>query len=234
VAFSPDGHWLAAGWNDEITLWDARPLTPSVQIECEAFGLVKFLFARYSSKVGTVEIPNKDEVIESINNHNSIGEPVRQKALSLANEYRIDPALLNAGSWAVVSKPNGTDATYRQALRWAETASKLEPQNGSYLNTLGVAEYRMSKYRDALDTLIRSELIDAGTPKGGEPSNLAFQAMAQYQLGRRDQARAVLGRLRETMKKRNRILEEDAAFLREAEVLLAGGEMELPADVFAP
>jgi len=58
---------------------------------------------------------------------------------------------------------------------------------------------------------------------GAVPADLAFLAMTRYQRGEEEQARALLGRLRETMQKPNwRGDKEGQDFLKEAEALLAG------------
>jgi hypothetical protein len=65
-----------------------------------------------------------------------------------------------------------------------------------------------------------------------DPADLAFLALAHHRLGQTDQARAVLSRLRELMKKAERAKDEPGqAFLREAEALEL--DLVLPADPFA-
>ncbi len=56
------------------------------------------------------------------------------------------------------------------------------------------------------------------------PENLAFIAMSQHQLGKKDEAKATLDRLRTVMKQPRWAKDAEAAgFLREAEELIAGG-----------
>jgi hypothetical protein len=97
---------------------------------------------------------------------------------------------------------------------------------------LGVAQYRVGKYHEAVETLTQSDRLNAVAYNGSVPRDLAFLALAQHRLGRADQARATLHRLRRLMNApvgaRN---EESQAFLREAEAI----ELDLvfPADPFA-
>ena len=111
---------------------------------------------------------------------------------------------------------------YRKALRYSEEACQLEPENGDFLSTLGVAYYRVGNYEKALDVLVRSDKINALKDKGSRPADLAFLAMAHQQLGHAKEAEAKLQLLRERMKDpRWRKTPQAQGFLREAEELLA-------------
>jgi tetratricopeptide (TPR) repeat protein len=129
---------------------------------------------------------------------------------------------LNEAAWKVVKARDASQNAYAQALHRAEAAVRLTPGNWLNLNTLGVAQYRTGRYAEALDTLAKSEKLNA-TRADSHPADLAFLAMAQHHLGKKDAAQATLGRLRQVMKPPQRA--NDAAsqgFLREAEALLQG------------
>jgi tetratricopeptide (TPR) repeat protein len=119
-------------------------------------------------------------------------------------------------------KSPGLDAqNYRSALRRAEEACRLRPQDGLYLNTLGVAQYRSGMYQEARDTLNRSNATNSKRYPGGHPSDLAFLCMAHFQLGHGDQALKYLKQLHDPGRSSRAPLdEESAALLREAETLL--------------
>ena len=57
----------------------------------------------------------------------------------------------------MVRSAEGLAEGYRQALRWAERGGELKRDDGSMLNTLGVAQYRTGQYEQALKTLSQSE-----------------------------------------------------------------------------
>jgi predicted NACHT family NTPase len=255
VAFSPDGCRLASASSDQtVKVWDATVLTPQMLIEREAHGLVQFLFAK--------QLPRSD-VLATIREDATIGEPVREAALKLAETFPEDANALNNASRAVVRQPGADAAAYQRALRQAEAACRLAPDNANYLNTLGVAYYRVGKYPEALQALTRSDWVHAltswsltrsagastvaaaaaGTGAAGpftalasllgrtvrysDPADLAFLAMAQHQLGHKEQARTTLARLRETMKQpRWAKYVEAQGFLREAEALIDGKAAE--------
>ena len=129
---------------------------------------------------------------------------------------------LNEAAWPVVSKPGGTHDAYARALRQAEAAVQTDRDNGRNVNTLGVAHYRLGAYAKAVETLKQSEKLNT-TEGGSQPSDLAFQAMAQHQLGHKEQAQAMLARLREVMKQKNWAQNTEAqGFLGEAEALIEG------------
>jgi Tfp pilus assembly protein PilF len=115
---------------------------------------------------------------------------------------------------------------YGRALWQAEVACRLAPKNGDYLNTLGVAQYRLCRYQEALATLTRSDQLRS---TGSHPDDLAFLAMAQHQLDQEEQAQATLARLREVMKNPTQAKNAEAqGFLREAEALIEGKPGEPP------
>ena len=110
----------------------------------------------------------------------------------------------------------------RKALRYSEEACQLEPENGDFLNTLGVAYYRVGNYEKALDVLVRSDKINALKDNGSRPTDLAFLAMAHEQLGHAQEAEAKLRLLRERMKDPRSAQDAQAqGFLNEAEALVA-------------
>jgi tetratricopeptide (TPR) repeat protein len=127
----------------------------------------------------------------------------------------------NSASWAIVSQAGASADKIAQALQWAETASRQQPENGNVLNTLGVAQYRAHKFPEALQTLQRSEELNRSRLKSSSPADLAFLAMTCYRLGKKDQAQEYLDQLRKAMAEpRWKNNEEGKRFLSEAEALL--------------
>src|SRR5262249_15328533 len=159
----------------------------------------------------------KADVIDYLETSPTIRRATRDKALTLVDRYREerDPEAYQQASWAVVRQPYLNTFQYRFALRQAETACRLAREPNQYRTTLGVAQYRAGKYRDALVTLEEADRFHEGAPVG-----LAFLAMAQYRLKQQDQARASLVRLRQVVQEPPWAKDGDAdGLLREAESL---------------
>jgi hypothetical protein len=226
VAFSPDGKRIASASIDmTVKIWDTSSPTPEIVTRRRALALVEPLFGK---------LLMREDVLKSLRDDAALREPVRTQALMLAERYRVDATRLNNASWSVVRLPDAEAAAYRLALRQAETACRQSPEYGVFLNTLGVAQYRVGQYREAVATLTHADELDSVTDQGSTPAELAFLAMAQHCLGQTEKARAALSRLREAMKKPQWAKDQKAhAFLREAEVLELD-DLVFPGDPFAP
>jgi hypothetical protein len=215
VSFSPDGTRLASASHDgTVRVWEASPVPDEVWQRRWLVSRVRSLF----------EEPGlRWEILAALRNDPTLGEADREFALQVAQAHEEDPERLNKAAWKVVWARDASKDAYARALRQAEAAVRLAPKAGHILNMLGLAQYRTGRYADALATLTKSEKLNA-TKEGAYPLDLAFLAMARHQLGNKDEAKATLGRLRETMRQ-PRWAEDAAAvvFLREVEGLIEGG-----------
>jgi WD40 repeat protein len=217
LAFSPDGHWVVSGSQDgSVRVWDAD-LNAEQWYGPQAREIVTERFQK---------LRLRPAVLESLRADPELGDEVRAAALVLARDFEEDAVRLDEEAWKVVRQPNGRDEDYARALAWSEAACRVAPGVGSYLSTLGLAQYRAGRYADATATLQRADELNAETlPRGTYPSDVAFRAMALHRLGRPDAARPLLGRLREMMKALHWAHNAEAtAFHREAEDLIGGAE----------
>jgi WD40 repeat protein/serine/threonine protein kinase len=213
VAFSPDGQRLASGNEDgSIHLWETTSVSREIQHRRETNQMVADLFGL---------MPLRADVLERLRTLPGMSLPRRQDAITVAETYPEDSSALNNLAWELVKLPGGEMSGYRKALRYSEEACQLEPEDGRFLSTLGVAYYRVGNYEKALDVLSRSDKINA-LKEGSRPTDLAFLAMAHQQLGHAKEAEAELQVLREQMK-HPRFAKDAGAqvFLREAEELMA-------------
>ncbi len=165
----------------------------------------------------------RSEVLAHLRADAVLSEPVRREALALAERWVEYSPTLNRVSRAVASRPGAEPSAYRLAFQRAEIACRLMPFEGSYHTTLGMAQYRLGKYQEALATLTRADELNRDARGDQAPADLAFLAMAAYQLREKDRAQASLDRLREAMRKPDSAGDHEAQrLLKEAEALLAG------------
>jgi WD40 repeat protein len=162
----------------------------------------------------------KEDILKKIRTDPSLSEPVRQKALVLVAEYQEDPEDMNWASRQTVSQPKRDAAAYEMALRQAMRACQLVPTKASYLTTLGMAQYRSARYVDALKTLEQADKLNSAGKGYSIPADLAFLAMTQHQLGKKEAAKKAFDRLREIVKSPEWANNSEAqTFLREAQSL---------------
>jgi tetratricopeptide (TPR) repeat protein len=213
VAFSPDGYRLASANRDgSIHLWETS-VSPEMQHRRATRQMVSDLFGRMLLRA---------DVLERLRTLPGMSLSHRQEAITLAQTYPEAWGALNNLASRLVKLPGGEMSVYRKALRYSEEACQLEPKNGQWLNTLGVAYYRVGNYEMTLATLLRSAEINKAHFQGSFPADLAVLAMTQQQLGHAKEAQAELQRLRERMKDPRWAQDAEAqGFLREAEALLA-------------
>jgi WD40 repeat protein len=240
VAFSRDGSRLAsAGWDGRIKIWDARPWAPEAAVEREALGLLDSLFTKPLCKA---------DVLEYLRSSPTVRPPARDKALTLIDRYREEqnPERYHEAAWAIIRQRYCNAFQNRFALRQAETARRLAPDQSKYLTTLGAAQYRAGQYRQARATLERADrlhqaaqaslaLLASHLPQAlvticqlqplrqAIPANLTFLAMTHYQLGEKELAWSALARLRQIADKPEWAKNQEVqSFLHEADTLMAG------------
>jgi hypothetical protein len=156
-------------------------------------------------------------------------EPLRQLALTLLERHREDPYQLNRASYSVARQPGADPARYQLALRQAKVAA-LAPPTWNFApvyppaTVLGMAQYRLTQYHDAVESLTRADAeYQAQYKRGSAPWNLAFLAMAYHQLGRQKEAQDTLAQLHQVMKDSRWAYQGDhQRYVREAEALVRG------------
>ncbi len=213
VAFSSDGKTLfSASCEGRIRRWETE--RPSVHEQGHRF-LTWYVRSLWH------ETMLRDQVIFSLQNDRSLNDEDRTFALDQAVCLcDFEPYELNNESWRAVRHPRRGLHGFELALRQAQAACEQKPNDGTYLNTLGIAQYRCGLYKEALETLTKSDQFNA-KENGSIPADLAFLAMAHHHLGNKDEGKKLLERLREAMKK-GEPSEDARAFLKEAEELIEG------------
>ncbi len=128
-----------------------------------------------------------------------------------------NPTTLNNYAWMLVTCP---DLALRDPPRGLELARRCvaqAPTTSTYLNTLGVAEYRVGEWQAAIETLQKAE---ATLPDVDFGYNALVIAMAHWQLGRHDEARNWFQQAIDWQEKKNVTADELLRFRTEAEELM--------------
>jgi WD40 repeat protein len=245
VSFSPDGARLAIASADAsaIHVWDLRairrnlgavgldwdapeypetdpaettsPAPPALQLDLSPIPTTGPLAAEMLQESMIADL-------EAALAHDPIEPGVRESLAQSCNNY----------AWKLAK---GTESTgdLERALVLARRAVELGPDQAMYLNTLGVVQYRRGRYTEAIPTLERS--LQAGRGRA-DAFDLFVMAMAHHRLGRREAARGCYNRAVRWLRQQESLPEqyarELASFRAEAETVLAGPALELPANVF--
>jgi serine/threonine protein kinase/Flp pilus assembly protein TadD len=123
---------------------------------------------------------------------------------------------LNNLAWALASDPEPARRDPGRAVSLAKEAVDLQPRNGAYWNTLGAAQYRAGKWKEAVTALEKSMELR----NGGDAVDWFFLAMAHWQLRDKDKARKWYDNAVEWMDKNAKDNDELRRFRTEAEELL--------------
>ncbi len=120
-------------------------------------------------------------------------------------------------AWILLTCPNQTLRDPPRALTLAQEAVELEPDQGPYWNTLGVAHYRAGQWQKAIEALEESVRLYEGRDLS---FNAFFLAIAHWQRGERDVARRWYDEAVAWMREHRPDDERLVAFRMEAEHLM--------------
>jgi tetratricopeptide (TPR) repeat protein len=163
------------------------------------------------------------DVIAELQANTDLDEPVRTEALEIANYHLwLDAEKLMREARTMVA-PDRSMEVYRAALAKAQQANGCEPNAPTILDILGVAQYRVGLYEEALKTFKRVAELKANEGEVRSPFTLAFTAMALHRLGRVGEAKSTLEEMRALHKENERIANLEA-LLAEAEEVIGSKE----------
>jgi tetratricopeptide (TPR) repeat protein len=188
ACFTPDGTRLIAGCSGETALyvWDLRLIRQQLKELDLDWDWDEFKPADPGWKAAA------SARVEVLNGPVPPPPTPEQKARQAIEKFRAavaaktdDPDACNNLAWAYLTAPEPL-RDVKAAVPLAEKAVRLASENALYRNTLGVAYYRASRYRDAVDALRRN--LDRQDDKG-LAFDLYFLAMSYQQLGETVRAR---------------------------------------------
>jgi Tol biopolymer transport system component len=161
-------------------------LEKSSRLESERYEHVKSLYARLVFTTDVVAVLEADD---------SLAPSVRHNAVKRAQARGDSPRRVIRDSRRLLNPPGGEPEAYRIGLRGAEASVADEPDNVSFLVTLGVAQYRNGRYEEAYATSLRCDKLWQQEFGVSTPFTLAVTAMALFRLERTEEAKAVFAEL---------------------------------------
>lgn len=155
---------------------------------------------------------------------------VYEEALSLHEaasgpSHLISARSMNNLAWIIARSADAGIRNHQRAAIIAEKAVELAPQNRAYLNTLGVAHYRVGDWKAAIAALEKSMAVSGG----GDANDWLVLAMAQWQLGEQVRARQYYQQAIDWIDQHQSKEEQLGRFRAEAAELLGIAENVLPA-----
>jgi serine/threonine protein kinase/Flp pilus assembly protein TadD len=126
-------------------------------------------------------------------------------------------AVHNEWAWMLATWPDVKFRDPPRAVALARKAVELAPEKPNFLNTLGVAEYRVGNWKEAIAALEKSEQLAPGKYFA---FNAFFLAMAHCQLGYKEHARKEFEQAVKWMEKKDPKNDELLRFRDEAKALL--------------
>jgi WD40 repeat protein/serine/threonine protein kinase len=222
-ALSTDGQIFATGGTDgSIVLRQCKTLREDYEL--------RQITERARAVVDQLHRENAfyHEVVARLNNDTTIEGSVRRVALQIADARRWeDTDKLRKESREITSSSDADTKVYRIALEKAELANHLGPNDPSTLGTLGMAQYRVGEYENALETLGNARKLRSDSGREDDPATVAFMAMTYNRLGRTEDAQITMVHLRSLFEQGqydNDLKARDS--LIEAEKLFTGKNVE--------
>ena len=189
TGFTPDGTRLVAvyTYSQLVHVWDLRLIRARLKEIGLDWEWREFPAVDKNGKAArplTVKVLSGDLAKATLSPEQKARQAIEQYRAAVAAKAD-DPDACNSLAWAYLTAPEPL-RDVKAAVPLAEKAVRLASGNAHYRNTRGVAYYRDSRYRDAVDALRPN--LDRQDDKG-LAFDLYFLAMSYQQLGETGRAR---------------------------------------------
>ncbi len=198
ASFSPDGIRIVTGAGEGTArIWDSVPYRERLPA-IEAYQIAgEVMELRVKSQLQDGKTP--EEIRVAISQDASLNDSQRQAAgIFIRKEIDRRLAELNREVWSIANRSDATADELVEALEKATLMVSLAPNEASIIYTLGDVQYKNGLFKEALETLRRSDSIFTER-NNTQPANVKFIAMTQFKLGQLDEANQSLERLRTLM-----------------------------------
>ncbi len=118
----------------------------------------------------------------------SMAADERRAYLIVTRALAAEATSLNRSLWSKVATPVAGATGIADIAAQAERLLVFSGDQPDYLNTVGVALFRMGRHVQALEALERSDALSRKSGRGERPADWAFIAMARWHLGQRELA----------------------------------------------
>jgi tetratricopeptide (TPR) repeat protein len=219
LAFSSDGKTLAtAGADQTVRLWDVLTGQERSTLAGHKGPVLKVQFSPDGNTLATASW-------DGVKLWRAATDPealARRTILDSDDPNYQVARQAHLSAWALATTADPEERNPAKAVELAKKAVELAPTQGTYWNTLGVAQYRTGDWKAALEALENSMRL---LPGKQESFNMFFLAMAHWRLGEKDKAREWYDKAVAWMDKNQPTNEELLRFRAEAAELL-GIEMK--------
>jgi hypothetical protein len=189
LSFINEGNTLLAGGEDAMVLLETGPPPEGFEARArarEARAVVDGLYA---------ELTFSTDVARRLRTESSLPDDVRRAALELVAARGDHVGWLNSDAAYGYRNRGLSGEELAVLLRKVEIVNRLQPDVPEYLANLGKCQYRSGLHRDALANLGRARTLYREAGENAPLEDLAFAAMAHWQLERHDGARQAMREL---------------------------------------
>jgi len=114
-------------------------------------------------------------------------------------------------AWKIIVAPDKDVKAHQAVLEKVEKANAWEPNDPAILTALGMAQYRVGSYGDAIKTLAKAERTLSDTGEEPDLLSLALRAMTLHRIGRSEEAKTVLAQMHELSKQKEYLISDKIA-----------------------
>jgi WD40 repeat protein len=194
LAFSPNGRTIALACDKRIFLFESDVPASAYKLRRDA-GKSRDLLDQLHGELGS-----SSKIADRLRVDTTYDKKVREMALQICLSRQWDELNRQVKESMETSRIAEKDiAEYERAMRQAQRANNSQPDDQFGLTALGVAQYRVGSYEEALKSLTLANNIWMSSHKESHLLSLAFTSMTQYHLGLVEKGRTSMTIMRDNL-----------------------------------